>query len=445
MRKLLFFVLLTFCFAFAAAQNMSEVVYLKNGSMIRGMVIEEIPGQSIKIKTADGSVFVYRMSEVSKITREEVKKDDASTTSDCSFQKWAFDGSVSALMGIGKSKGTTIAVEAGLFKRVQKNLALGLTTGAYIPTESGAKVAIPITFHSQFMFPLHSSSIVPFADLSAGYVFSTGDITTTVGKKTYTSSIPDNIVIQLMPGIILPLGSGSSLKAGFGYCHMFTTKGGGSSDALALKIGFNLFKNTSTNKPRKPRNPTRNEGLQFTWEGGFMGLDQIGKSNHPYDGPFGNIVATYKMDPKISLGAGVGYEYISSSCEDVATDLFPDVRTYRLFARGVYRFIDKAVSPFGCFDVGVNYMKFKSSYEPDYDNVSKNSGIGFLISPALGLSFRVAPNSYLELKVGYAINTKTLRSYRENITDAKKFSTSAPYISLGFTHTFKTVLGWIKK
>ena len=49
---------------------LQEVVYLKNGSMIRGTVIEQIVGQSLKIQTADGSIFVYRMDEVEKITKE---------------------------------------------------------------------------------------------------------------------------------------------------------------------------------------------------------------------------------------------------------------------------------------------------------------------------------------------------------------------------------------
>ena len=55
----------------AVAQDMQDVVYLKNGSVIRGIVIEQVPGQSLKIKTKDGSVFVYKMDEVQKITKEE--------------------------------------------------------------------------------------------------------------------------------------------------------------------------------------------------------------------------------------------------------------------------------------------------------------------------------------------------------------------------------------
>ncbi len=53
------------------AQNSQEVVYLKNGSIIRGSIIEQKPYESLKIQTADGNVFVFKMDEVDKITKEK--------------------------------------------------------------------------------------------------------------------------------------------------------------------------------------------------------------------------------------------------------------------------------------------------------------------------------------------------------------------------------------
>ena len=58
----------------AAAQQYQEVVYLKNGSVIKGVVIEQIPGQSVKVQTQDGSIFVYKMSEVDKIVKEDLQQ-----------------------------------------------------------------------------------------------------------------------------------------------------------------------------------------------------------------------------------------------------------------------------------------------------------------------------------------------------------------------------------
>ena len=53
------------------AQNYREVVYLKNGSIIKGIIIEQTPNMSLKIKTADGSIFAYQMDEIEKMTKEE--------------------------------------------------------------------------------------------------------------------------------------------------------------------------------------------------------------------------------------------------------------------------------------------------------------------------------------------------------------------------------------
>jgi len=56
----------------SAQEPMQEVVYLKNGSIIRGQVIEQIPNVSIKIQTRDGNIFVYKMEEVLKIVKEPI-------------------------------------------------------------------------------------------------------------------------------------------------------------------------------------------------------------------------------------------------------------------------------------------------------------------------------------------------------------------------------------
>lgn len=71
MKKLLLLLTLLMGISFhCMAQNYTEVVYLKNGSIIRGLIIEEVPNKSLKIQTSDGSVFSYAIEEVEKITKE---------------------------------------------------------------------------------------------------------------------------------------------------------------------------------------------------------------------------------------------------------------------------------------------------------------------------------------------------------------------------------------
>lgn len=49
---------------------MEDVVYLKNGSIIRGLIIEQIPNESLKIQTKDRNVFAFTFDEILKITKE---------------------------------------------------------------------------------------------------------------------------------------------------------------------------------------------------------------------------------------------------------------------------------------------------------------------------------------------------------------------------------------
>lgn len=49
--------------------NYEEVVYLKNGSVIRGVIVEQIPGKSLKIKSGD-NIFAFTIEEVEKFTKE---------------------------------------------------------------------------------------------------------------------------------------------------------------------------------------------------------------------------------------------------------------------------------------------------------------------------------------------------------------------------------------
>ena len=66
-----------FCIIFTSMalsqQEYEEVVYLKNGSVIKGTIIERIPDVSIKIQTKDGNIFVYQMEEIDRITKESTK------------------------------------------------------------------------------------------------------------------------------------------------------------------------------------------------------------------------------------------------------------------------------------------------------------------------------------------------------------------------------------
>lgn len=63
-----------------AQSNLLDVVYLKNGSIIKGIIVEQVPGQAIKLQTADGSLFVFESSEITKMTREAATSNSVAST-----------------------------------------------------------------------------------------------------------------------------------------------------------------------------------------------------------------------------------------------------------------------------------------------------------------------------------------------------------------------------
>ncbi|WP_452231386.1 hypothetical protein [Lacinutrix sp. MEBiC02595] len=72
MKKIITFILLISFFTVCSQNQSRDVLFLKNGSIIKGSIIEMNPTTSIKIKTADGSLFVYKMEEILKTEKEEI-------------------------------------------------------------------------------------------------------------------------------------------------------------------------------------------------------------------------------------------------------------------------------------------------------------------------------------------------------------------------------------
>ncbi len=50
--------------------ELQDVVYLKDGSVVRGVIIEQIPEESLTIRTATGSVVVFQMGEIERTAKE---------------------------------------------------------------------------------------------------------------------------------------------------------------------------------------------------------------------------------------------------------------------------------------------------------------------------------------------------------------------------------------
>lgn len=79
MKRTVIVCLLLLMAAFASAQE-TDILYLKNGSVIRGTVVEMNPTENVKIKTEGGNIFSYSISEVLKLEKDNGEFEDPSNT-----------------------------------------------------------------------------------------------------------------------------------------------------------------------------------------------------------------------------------------------------------------------------------------------------------------------------------------------------------------------------
>jgi len=173
MKKALFMLLLFIgSITTSIAQNVQEVVYLKNGSVVRGIVIEQVPGVSLKIQTSDGSIFAYQMSEVEKITKE-APKSNMRNGSSMSFNNNS--GNETGYKGF-IDLGYTIGVGDWGVDRIELSTSHGYQFNPYLYAGAGIAanyyydaevVGMPIFAHVRGN--ILNNSISPYVDFRIGY------------------------------------------------------------------------------------------------------------------------------------------------------------------------------------------------------------------------------------------------------------------------------------
>ncbi len=157
-------ILMVFAASAIAQSNYEEVVYLKNGSVIRGIIVEFVPGVSLKIKSGT-NVFFYKIEEIEKITREIPEKGSgANGAGDYGFKSKGFGASYE--MGFIAFPGDFTAFSMVLVNgyRFSPHFFMGLGIGAEL---ASGFVSVPayLDFRAYFL----KSRLTPYFDLGLGY------------------------------------------------------------------------------------------------------------------------------------------------------------------------------------------------------------------------------------------------------------------------------------
>lgn len=178
MKKLfLLLVLLLSISSYIEAQNYTEVVYLKNGSIIKGLIIEQVPNVSLKVKTPDGSLIICQMSDVEKITKEEqiTQKEQwtkiSSTASKTTLRgyKGFIDFAYTANVDYDNASKVEFSTTHGYQFNNHFFLGAGIAVHHYIDADVNS-VPIYANVKANFL----RTKITPFADVKSGY--SVGDV-----------------------------------------------------------------------------------------------------------------------------------------------------------------------------------------------------------------------------------------------------------------------------
>lgn len=155
-----------------------DVIYLKNGSKVKGTIIEFVPTISYTIRTADSSIFVFKVEEIAKIAKEEVKppveskKEKSSQDSFIPGYRGIVEGGFGAGTGLYGLNTACFAFSNGY--QFNENLYAGVATGLnYYPSNgSGADGfgLIPFYADARYSF-LPQNPVSPYASLGAGFSF----------------------------------------------------------------------------------------------------------------------------------------------------------------------------------------------------------------------------------------------------------------------------------
>ena len=70
MKKILMLAVMLIASISTFSQSFRELVYLKNGSVIKGDIVEFLPDSLVKIEVADGSVYAFDYKEIERIIRD---------------------------------------------------------------------------------------------------------------------------------------------------------------------------------------------------------------------------------------------------------------------------------------------------------------------------------------------------------------------------------------
>ncbi len=150
--------------SFLFAQEVDHV-YLKNGSVIRGNIIEVEPADHVKIQDLCGNIWYYKMADVEKITLESYQPNAKEGRESLNF-KTGFVNMTSIGFLAGSSNNMQMAPFSLLMVNGWRN-SMGFFTGVGVGVEFLSTNYLPVFLDLRYDFP--GQDVVPYIMAKGGY------------------------------------------------------------------------------------------------------------------------------------------------------------------------------------------------------------------------------------------------------------------------------------
>lgn len=216
MKKIaLFFLNLLFAAMSISAQNPKVMLYLKNGTVIKGKLFETGSPETVKIKSGN-NVWVFPFSDIESIDYK-VKDKNKEITNDPFYFK------VNAGLLLGNS--TNAETEISFFhSSFNYRLAEKFYTGAGVGVEYYMEQSYIPTFLN-FEYKFRQTRSFPHLYLKTGYIIP--------GEKQQTSAEYDQFESRNVPPKFLNAHGGVLVNPGFGFTSM-----PGENFGLCFSVGY---------------------------------------------------------------------------------------------------------------------------------------------------------------------------------------------------------------
>ena len=275
---------LTTCVIVSAQQSCQDAVYLKNGGIIRGRVLEQIPNKQLTIETVGRIIIVYKIDEIAKVYKRTYPTQEPSYTPGSSGEKKEEPGEV--------SKSTKEPVKAPT-RSSSFNLS-GLKKGNSAIVELGYAQGYGTGYLNFFKISIIGNHrLNQYISLGIGTGCRYYPPSSVIANSGSWSDLLVDSSVQLSPSIVIPLLA--DLRVNIINNHKVTPY-------FSLGIGYSFVATSQdTLYPPSWTYPTTH------WGGAFYNAEQTGL----YQGGFllnPSLGVSYKVSDKCAVKVSIGYE-----------------------------------------------------------------------------------------------------------------------------------------